>query len=742
MPAFPRRYSVATSVASYENATTHGGSSYLAASHGGCSSASPTLQQTNPNSAHSNTVLLLTPPIDFKSGASSPSSPMADVPIELKRRSASLSQDDILAYIHKLERQEATKQRSPSVDHIPPTTGSSQPIFLSKVQSPTDPRSVSSSAGTFYDCISTCSVDNTRDPQTLTNEINRMCALLVAHSDIDRKIPETIGNRIGNEYLAADLPCFISKTPSPHSDNYLRHYQLYMSKSQDDAREATFASGSGSELTEIDTSSSGQIFPSNSRKKKNSIKEASSASEMIQQSKWYAGHPIDSVDFFENYGGHRFPEQVTTIPLPLLEMTRYLLVEVSHFISPSLFYLIVNDEKCGSNAFEDFLESFQNFYKSLEYLLEEEQQYNQNGFSEDPEETESDSEWKLYFTSAPMPESVVLGSYWAGYLDEAYEWRRVQVTQLVDASGSSERTITARDVDSGFSTRIYISSLRPLREEFGSIPAFAIRASLAYLYPRPYRSASTGSLQPEDTLSVWPEECCRLFETLTFDQILTASIIEIQREDLTDTEIAQVLLWCSPSSGGNQEDEICINRKLIELNFAANVAEDDQWLLRSTESMNCPSSKSSQIINPAEEQEVPFEASTEIVSPVANTPEMPSTKKKKLKKVLSKKKKESSSLMVDLEAVNTSITQVPTAEINCDPNVLLGEPSETTRKYICPFDAPTHSTDHLPASTSMLTTANEHTDSSKSFTKSNELFYFTVTFALIYMYFSYLINAL
>jgi len=290
-------------------------------------------------------------------------------------------------------------------------------------------------------------------------------------------------------------------------------------------------------------------------------------------------------------------------------MTRYLLVEVSHFISPSHFYLIVNDEKCGANAFEDFLEAFQNFYKSLEYLIEEEAQKSQsqqNGFVDESDETEVESEWKLYFTSPPSPESVTPGSYWAGYMDDEYEWRRVQIitTSMEDPGpcppeGASKDELSlvlasVRDVDSGYSSTISISTLRPLTEEFGSIPAFAIRASLAYLYPRMIKADSAGSLSQQDLEpQQWPEECCRLFEQLSYDQILTASIIEIQREELTDTEVAQVLLWCS-SAQEQENSEIFINRKLIELNYAANVADDDRWLMRSNETVN-QSAKSSQV---------------------------------------------------------------------------------------------------------------------------------------------------
>ena len=428
---------------------------------------------------------------------------------------------------------------------------------------------------------------------------------------------------------------------------------------------------------------------------------------------------------------HRFfPEIVTIIPLPALEMTRYLLVEVSHFISPSHFYLIVNDEKCGANAFEDFLEAFQNFYKSLEYLLEEEEALRgsgsyQNGFVDDPEETEVDLEWKLYFTSPPSLELVTNGSYWAGYIDDEYDWRRIQVIQFVDDSevpslskDNPEMLFAICDVDSGYSCTVPITALRPLREEFGSIPAFAIRASLAYLYPRTIKTESIGTLEPpseESNQSEWPTECCSLFEALTYDQILTASIIEIQREELTDTEVAQVLLWCSPSSGtggggggsSSQEDEIFINRKLIELNYAANVADDDRWLARSNETVNCSArssqaallkhheateaqSQQQQTSSLADVNELPMTPENATVVEQAETPLSTTTttvKKKKLKKTISKKKKEPGCSIT--EAVNNletrSIQVVPEVVVPSipqgEPNTLLGESQSSTTDH-------------------------------------------------------------
>lgn len=775
MPSFPRRYSVATSVASYDEhpSVTHGGSSFLAAgNHEGYSSASPTMARTGPNctsAGNSNTLLLLTPPIDFKAEDSQRRPSLnCDLPVEVKRKSASLSRDDVFAYITKLEGHGSSdaKQRSPSLDHI--AAGSTSIAVPPEMNSPSDQHSMSSSAGTFYDCISSSSVDanSNKNPQSLTEEINLMCALMVAQgSEMTNDISDLSSDATFSDYYEAERSSFASKRmPSSQATDYLQHFQLYMSKSHDDAREAAF--GSGSELTEIETSFSGQNLNDHYQKKKNSIKDALSTGDVIQQSKWYSGHCVSgSLDFIDNLDNfHRYPDLVTTIPLPLLELTRYLLVEVSHFISPSHFYLIVNDEKCGSNAFEDFLESFQNFYKSLDYLLEEEQ--HQNGFSADDAEVAEDSEWKLYFTSPPS--SVTIGSHYAGYMDEEYEWRRVQVlhfateTEVKSSTSSdkkgdlSEVSVVVRDVDSGHSSTIGVSALRPLSEEFASIPAFAIRASLAYLYPRAVRSPSTSSLHPEETgASTWSEECCRLFQTLTYDQILTASIIEIQREDLTDTELAQVLLWCS---GENQEDEIFINRKLIELNFAANVAENDQWLLRSNESMNCTSSRSSsQLIKPIVAETIVEDTVEEasVVSPEPLTPlttdevmpeqnfgEMPTIKKKKLKKTMSKKKKdvavEQPTIAIECEESgrneSSAVLQPEmTATIECrgEPNVLLSESSTTTRKYACSIDA-VHSNDHSSL---------DFKETAKPASKPNELFYFTVTLALIYLYFTYLINA-
>ena len=151
---------------------------------------------------------------------------------------------------------------------------------------------MSYSAGTFYDCVSTCSqletpVDASEMFQkNLTNEITRMCAMMVAQSDelanvgspdVSFDVPISIPGFLSPEeehyqqqlhpHLSAT---FISKTPSPSAGNFMNHYQLYMSKSQGDAREmdSTTAFASGSELTEIEAPSSGPISRSNSKKKK------------------------------------------------------------------------------------------------------------------------------------------------------------------------------------------------------------------------------------------------------------------------------------------------------------------------------------------------------------------------------------------------------------------------------------------------------------------------------------------
>lgn len=692
MPAFPRRYSVATSVASYDDdAITTASSSLLHPNRDQplltCSSASPTVP------SNSNTLLLITPPPPPEIALNYSSSSLMSN--DGKRRSTSLSPDHTT---HQSYEQTAvdntTPKSSSSLDQLPITIGvASRTNRSSIVKNQIDGLSpaVSSSTGTFYDAVSSCGTGSLDDKSSaLTDEISRMCALMVAQSDefqadlgedlpLEMIIPNNAQTSDESEeadindndnddnvcYVNSTLDStnvsFISKTPSP-SMNYNQHYQTYLSKCHDNERNVQNQDDNNLSNCQIDSELQEQVdnfvplSRHNSRKKKGTV-NVTSAAEMLQQSKWYNG--IGSADFLLDScwtQARTYPESVILIPVPTLEMTRYLLVEVSHFVSPSHFYLIINDEKCGSNVFEDFLESFQNFYQSLGYLLEEEQTHQSNGFIEDDEETEFvNSEWKMYFTSPPPIEQIVVGSYWAAYIDDDYDWRRIQVLQVDDrSSDTKELEILVRDVDSGFSASVSISNIRPLSEELGTIPAFAIRSSLAYLYPQMTKSASSASL-PDESGSEWPIECCRLFQQLTYDQILTASIIEIQRDDLTDTEIVQVLLWCSPttpSESSNDVDEIFINRKLIELNYAANVADNDRWLQRSNETIN--STKTSQIIpisqQPVEptipEQKEDDKDIAQQDEGLTTLSEISSIKKKKLKtsstksKTLSKKKKE------------------------------------------------------------------------------------------------------
>lgn len=267
------------------------------------------------------------------------------------------------------------------------------------------------------------------------------------------------------------------------------------------------------------------------------------------------------------------------IPAANIELTRYLLVEVCHFLSPSHFYLLVNDEKIGSNAIEDFLEAFQAFYCDLEE------------FAANCEEFE-EAEWRVHFSMPPEASCVTVTTFWACYIDDEYDWRRVVVTGFSDydstedkvKSQSNSLVVIVRDVDSGLTVSVPHTSLRPLAEEWFNVPAFAFRASLAHIYPRARAKSldsATGSiLSTPTTITEWSPEAYELFEELTYEQMLTASVIQLDAEELTDTEVAQVLLWTT----NDDDHEVLINRRLIELGLASNVCEDDHWLQQFAES--------------------------------------------------------------------------------------------------------------------------------------------------------------
>ncbi|OTF81628.1 hypothetical protein BLA29_006821, partial [Euroglyphus maynei] len=145
-----------------------------------------------------------------------------------------------------------------------------------------------------------------------------------------------------------------------------------------------------------------------------------------------------------------------------------------------------------------------------------------------------------------------------------------------------------KDVDSGYSSLVHVQMIRPLTNELAQVPAFAVRSSLAFIYPHcNHHQQSHGSIRHDDQYyDQWPMECCQFFEDITYDQILTASVLQINHSNEhqpsssletngnLDDEIAHVLLWCTSA----EDYEIFINRKLIELNYASNVADDDSWM--------------------------------------------------------------------------------------------------------------------------------------------------------------------
>lgn len=271
--------------------------------------------------------------------------------------------------------------------------------------------------------------------------------------------------------------------------------------------------------------------------------------------------------------------QHLAIPAANIELTRYLLVEVCHFLSPSHFYLLVNDEKIGSNAIEDFLDSFQEFYCGLEEFAASYEEFDE-------------AEWRVHFSMPPETNLVTVATFWACYIDDEYDWRRVVVTGFGECDSTSSEAkakaqqhslvVMVRDVDSGLTVSVPHTSLRPLAEEWLNVPAFAFRASLAHIYPRARAKSidsTTGSMA-STAITEWSREAYELFEELTYEQILTASVIQLNAEELTDTEVAQVLLWTT----GDDDHEVLINRRLIELGLASNVCEDDHWLNQFAES--------------------------------------------------------------------------------------------------------------------------------------------------------------
>lgn len=657
MPAFPRRYSVAASVASYEGPRSSAEYREPSIDYSSPSPSSPDHISSLPTSTDNH---MLTPPTGFITTISLPHGQRSILGEDTVAERKSLSKDDIALYVQLLAQFEnsgsdgephtTVTNRTPSFDEILAVVGTSQNNSTNSAVKVVEADNlsgqiraltpaVSSSAGTFYDCVGSSNFDmNTEianNPQliTVSDQIKRLfsfTSLMYSENDTtSRESKVTTPTVLVNDSEQTELALanqefdalkkrfqqqlemsanntttnsnnnnqnidpesgnnrFISKTPSPNAFSYNQHFNTYRSNPHNsDSNLLQNYEDEDDEvllhLPPVQRINSKKIHKKKLNKRKSDLKDSFKAkpdsfdcvqddnrecNNLLSQSKWYQTSEVNtdsSVAQFSEF----------TIPTPRIELNKYLLVEVCHFVSPSHFYLIVNDEKVGSNAFEDFLECFQNFYKSFEDYdcLEDDGEWTPS-----KEGSQGSREWKIFYSTPPLTQQVLVGSYWACFIDDELDWRRVQVVHhqvRQPNDDTADDKVVVRDVDSGYSNSVLVTMLRPLSEEMACVPAFAIRSSLACIHPR-MGVIHGSSVDSIDDLDNWSLECCLLFEKFVYDQILTAYVMNIQSEQLTDTEVAQVLLWCTTK---DDEFEVFINRKFIDFNYATNVAEDDSWI--------------------------------------------------------------------------------------------------------------------------------------------------------------------
>ncbi|XP_075585825.1 LOW QUALITY PROTEIN: uncharacterized protein LOC124492361 [Dermatophagoides farinae] len=673
MPAFPRRYSSATG---YEPPASSAGS-YHHREEGvpiqENTEFNLSTESSLPSTNSKNQLMLLTPPIAFKTniannnnidssnnrGKLSPSGNQSSDETSSNNHTnetiRSHSRDDISTlYAHLLNHDNnnnsdsgsnqligvnsgssRNSDRSPSLDEI---RGIGNAKIIQMVYNQTNglqeqrtlSTAVSSSAGTFYDCSNQIRQLFGRPTETISDQhqqqqsssINTTMVspqVIVCHGSNDendgglisspnigqstmidgemkKRHPTEITTNIDQSSTidAMYANAFIAKTPSPNYCDYGQHLDKYRC---DNDHNNDKESGAGDVDEFLLNAPPVQRYNSKKLSKKRKSRRRAGAEtnrdndqHLLQQNQPDISPtiimPLTSID------------SISIIPSPKIDLNRYLLVEICHIVSPSHFYLIINDEKIGTNAFEDFLERFQNFYKSVEAI-------GQDGNVNDDDIDDVDDEerqLRMLVSIPPSTQTLTIGSYWACYIDDELDWRRVQIIERSNLddhyssdSNNHDEFIMVKDVDSGYSSLVHIQMIRPLTYEMAQVPAFAVRSSLAFIYPHHHhqqQSSHVNNRRDDQYYDQWPMECCQFFEDMTYDQILTASVLQINHSNghqqsleingNLDDEIAHVLLWCTSA----EDYEIFINRKLIELNYASNVADDDSWMDQFNEVLN------------------------------------------------------------------------------------------------------------------------------------------------------------
>ncbi|KAF7496582.1 hypothetical protein SSS_07079 [Sarcoptes scabiei] len=536
------------------------------------------------------------------------------------------SRDDISLYAHLFNDSnhqlgvlidDQINDRSPSMDNIYQNQmnliNPRQIICQTNDASHSLSTAISSSAGTFYDCCnqirkmfgvetngdrkeekrvaSRMSNDNQCQSRTSSSMSQELTSLfnqttrdhtpnqtspMIECQEISSKSPQSIHSDQCRDFLL--------KTPSPNSYSFDDHFDKYRSeKIQDTSKNSPLFFENDEDDGFLNNAPPVQRYNSKKITKKRKSHKRNEQEHRIENESTKlslisvpipvsvsASDPCESMLLLEN---------APKIPTPQIDLNRYLLVEVSHIISPGHFYLIVNDEKIGTNAFEDFLERFQTFYKSIEDLHPHRNRYNDDN-------DDDEHELRMLVSLPPPLQALTIGSFWACYIDDELDWRRVQIVghseRKADEIAQTDGLIVVRDVDSGYSSTVHSQLIRPLTEEMAKVPAFAVHASLAFIYPFVNKNLSSlnDCSKAQEYYEEWPMDCCQFFEDMTYDQILTASVIQINREESSETEIIQVLLWCTSP----EDVEIFINKKMIELNYASNVADDDLWMEQFSES--------------------------------------------------------------------------------------------------------------------------------------------------------------
>lgn len=129
------------------------------------------------------------------------------------------------------------------------------------------------------------------------------------------------------------------------------------------------------------------------------------------------------------------------------------------------------------------------------------------------------------------------------YCTSLYErdWHRSLIVKIIDSD-----TVKVRHVDYGTVDTLAVTSLKPLRRRWASLPAQAMRARLAGVRP----CAAGGR---------WPHAACTAFLALVTNRRLVANVVA------TDARDAVTEMFLVDTASG---EDVCISRELIRTGYA------------------------------------------------------------------------------------------------------------------------------------------------------------------------------